>query len=91
MNEKKEILSIDYYHKLKEMYPQDVHKSMFIYIYTIDGVVNKLGFRYRKKNKFKLIDEVPHDKLLLSREKVLPKNVIVQISFNPLTFKLLEG
>ena len=86
-----EILSVDYYHKLKELYPQDVHKSTFIYIYTMDGVVEKVGFRFRKKNKFKLIDEVPHDKLLLSRELKLPKNVIVQISFHPLQFKLLEG
>ena len=85
------MLSIEYYHKLKELYPQDVHKSTFIYIYTIDGVVEKVGFRFRKKNKFKLIDEVPHDKLLLSRELKLPKNVIVQISFHPLQFKLLEG
>ena len=85
------MLSIEYYHKLKELYPQDVHKSTFIYIYTIDGVVEKVGFRFRKKNKFKLIDEVPKEKLLLSRELKLPKNVIVQVSFNPLTFKLLEG
>ena len=85
------MLSIEYYHKLKELFPQDVHKSQFIYIYTNEGVVEKVGFRFRKKNKFKLIDDVPHDKLLLSRELKLPKNVIVQISFNPLTFKLLEG
>ena len=85
------MLSIEYYHKLKELFPQDVHKSQFIYIYTNEEVVEKVGFRFRKKNKFKLIDDVPHDKLLLSRELKLPKNVIVQISFNPLTFKLLEG
>ena len=86
-----EILSVDYYHKLKELYPQDVHKSQFIYIYTMDGVVQKVGFRFRKKNKFKLIDDVPKDKLLLSRELKLPKAVIVQVSFSPLDFKLLEG
>ena len=85
------MLSIDYYHKLKELYPQDVHKSQFIYIYTMDGVVEKVGFRYRKKNKFKLIDDMPKDKLLLSRELKLPQAVIVQISFSPLAFKLLEG
>lgn len=85
------MLSIEYYRKLKELFPQDVHKSQFIYIYTNEEVVEKVGFRFRKKNKFKLIDDVPHDKLLLSRELKLPKNVIVQISFNPLTFKLLEG
>ena len=85
------MLSVDYYHKLKKLYPQDVHKSQFIYIYTMDGVVQKVGFRFRKKNKFKLIDDVPKDKLLLSRDKVLPKAVIVQVSFNPLSFHLLEG
>lgn len=85
------MLSVDYYHKLKELYPQDVHKSQFIYIYTMDGVVQKVGFRFRKKNKFKLIDDVPKDKLLLSRELKLPKAVIVQVSFNPLSFHLLEG
>ena len=62
-----------------------------IYIYTNEEVVEKVGFRFRKKNKFKLIDEVPHDKLLLSRELKLPKAVIVQVSFSPLDFKLLEG
>ena len=85
------MLSIEYYHKLKELYPKDVSKSTFIYIYTNDSVVEKVGFRYRKKNKFKLIDDIPHDKLLLSRELKLPKAVIVQISFSPLAFKLLEG
>ena len=85
------MLSIEYYHKLKELYPQDVHKSQFIYIYTMDGVVEKVGFRYRKKNKFKLVDDMPKDNLLLSRELKLPQAVIVQISFSPLAFKLLEG
>ena len=85
------MLSVDYYHKLKEMYKQEVHKSQFIYIYTEDSVVNKVGFRFRKKNKFKLVEDVPKDKLLLSRDKVLPKSVIVQVSFSPLAFKLLEG
>jgi len=85
------MLSIEYYHKLKELYPQDVHKSQFIYIYTMDGVVEKVGFRFRKKNKFKLIEDMPRDKLLLSRELKLPQAVIVQVGFDPLTFKLLEG
>jgi len=85
------MLSIEYYHKLKELYRQDVSKSTFIYIYTNDSVVEKVGFRYRKKNKFKMVEDVPHDKLLLSRDKVLPKSVIVQVGFDPLTFKLLEG
>ena len=85
------MLSIDYYHKIKEIYRQDVHKSMFIYFYTVDSVVEKVGFRFRKKNKFKLMDNVPHEKLLLSRDLKLPKVVMVQVSFNPLTFNLMEG
>ena len=85
------MLAIDYYHKIKELFPQDVSKSMFIYFYTVDSVVEKLGFRFRKKNKFKLIEDMPRDKLLLSRDKVLPKNVIVQVGFGPLVFNLMEG
>ena len=85
------MLSIEYYHKIKELYRQDVSKSMFIYFYTVDGVVEKVGFRFRKKNKFKLYEDVPHEKLLLSRDLELPSAVIVQVSFNPLTFNLLEG
>jgi len=86
-----EMLAVDYYHKLKEMYKQEVHKSQFIYIYTEDSVVNKVGFRFRKKNKFKLFEDPPKDKILLSRDLKLPKSVIVQVSFSPLAFKLLEG
>ena len=86
-----EILAVDYYRKLKELYPQDVHKSQFIYIYTMDGVVEKVGFRFRKKNKFKIVEDAPKDKLLLSRDLKLPRAVIVQVSFSPLEFKLLEG
>ena len=85
------MLAIDYYHKLKELYPQEVHKSTFIYMYTMDGVVEKVGFRFRKKDKFKLVEDAPKDKLLLSRELKLPRAVIVQVSFSPLAFKLLEG
>lgn len=85
------MLAVDYYHKLKELYAQDVHKSLFIYIYTMDGVVEKVGFRFRKKNKFKIVEDMPKDKLLLSRDLKLPKAVIVQVSFSPLEFKLLEG
>ena len=85
------MLSIDYYHKLKELFPKEVHKSSYIYIYTSDGVVQQVGFRFRKKNHFKLIREVPHHKLLLSREMKLPRDVIVQVKFNPFTFNLLEG
>ena len=86
-----EILAVDYYRKLKELYSQDVHKSQFIYIYTMDGVVEKVGFRFRKKNKFKLSEDAPKDKLLLSRDLKLPRAVIVQVSFSPLEFKLLDG
>ena len=85
------MLGIDYYHKLKELYRHDVSKCQFIYIYTIDGVVQQVGFRYRKKSVFKLIRDVPHEKLLLSRDLKLPKAVIVQVKFNPLRFDLLDG
>ena len=85
------MLSIDYYRKLKELYNDNVHKSQFIYIYTVNSVVKRVGFRFRKKNKFVMIDDVPHEKLLLSRELKLPRDVIVQVSFAPLEFKLLEG
>lgn len=44
-----------------------------------------------RKGKYTTIDNVPHDKLLLSRELALPQHVIVQIKFSPLTFNLLEG
>ena len=91
MEKESPLLSIEYYHKIKQLYPQETHKSMFIYFYTIDSVVEKVGFRFRKKNRFKLLDDVPHDKLLLSRELKLPKAVIVQVKFNPLAFDLLEG
>jgi len=86
-----EMLAVEYYRKLKELYKDEVHKSQYIYIYTMDGVVEKVGFRGRKKNKFKLLEDVPKDKLLLSRDLKLPRAVIVQVSFSPLAFKLLEG
>jgi len=86
-----EMLAVEYYRKLKELYKDEVHKSQYIYIYTMDGVVEKVGFRGRKKNKFKLLEDVPKDKLLLSTELKLPKSVIVQVSFSPLAFRLLEG
>ena len=82
------MLSVDYYHKIKNLYRQEVSKSMFIYIYTSDAIVQQVLFRYRKKNKYCLKKDVPHDKILLSRDKVLPKDVIVQVKFNPLTFDL---
>ena len=85
------MLSVDYYHKLKDLYRQEVSKSMYIYIYTSDAIVQQVLFRYRKKNKYCLKCDVPHDKLLLSRDKVLPKDVIVQVKFNPLEFTLMEA
>ena len=85
------MLSVDYYHKMKDLYRQEVSKSMFIYIYTSDAIVQQVLFRYRKKNKYCLKRDVPHDKLLLSRDKVLPKDVIVQVKFNPLEFTLMEA
>ena len=35
------MLAIDYYHKIKDLYHKDVIKSRYIYLYTIDGVVEK--------------------------------------------------
>ena len=85
------MLSIDYYRKIKELFPKEVSKSRYIYIYTIDGVVQQVAFRFRKKNKYCLKRDVPKDVLLLSREqKKLPRNVIVQVCFAPLRFNLLE-
>lgn len=83
------MLAIDYYHKIKDLYHKDVIKSKFIYLYTIDSVVDKVGFTYRKHG-YKLVNEVPHDKLLLSRDKKLPREVLVQIKFNPLEILLIE-
>ena len=85
------MLSIDYYHKLKELYRNEVSKSRYIYIYTKDGIVEKVMFSYRQNNKYKFISEIPHEKLLLSRDKQLPKNVMVQVRFSPLSFELFEG
>ena len=91
MNDNRPLLSIEYYHKIKELYRKEVSKSQFIYFYTSNNIVQKVGFRYRKKNKFQMVDDVPHDELLLSRDKKLPKDVIVQVAFNPLKFELYEG
>ena len=84
------MLAIDYYHKLKSMFHKQVSKAQFIYIYTIDSVVTHVMFKSRK-NKYERVDDVPHDKLLLSRDLKLPKDVIVQVKFSPLEFNLLEG
>ena len=83
------MLAIDYYHKIKDLYHKDVIKSKFIYLYTVDSVVDKVGFAYRKHD-YKLVNDAPHDKLLLSRDKKLPREVLVQIKFNPLEIVLME-
>ena len=82
------MLSVEYYHKLKNLYRKEVSKSRYIYIYTVDSEVEKVMFSLRNKRN-KMVEDVPHDKLLLSRDiKNLPKNVIVQVKFEPLTFTL---
>jgi len=83
------MLSIEYYHKLKSLYRQEVSKAEFIYIYTVNSRVEKVLFKFRK-NKYKEINDMPNDELLLSRDKVLPQNVLVQVKFNPLEFLLYE-
>ena len=84
------MLSIEYYHKLKDMYHKQCTKSQFIYIYTTDSIVTHVLFKSRK-NKYEDITDVPHDKLLLSRDKQLPKDVVVQVKFSPLTFTMYEA
>ena len=84
------MLAIEYYHKLKQLYHKEVTKSEFIYIYTHDCFVNQVMFKTRK-GKYITKTEVPHDKLLLSRDKKLPVDVIVQVKFSPLVFNLIEG
>ena len=84
------MLAIEYYRKIKPMFHKQVSKAQFIYIYTTDSVVTHVMFKSRK-NKYEDITDVPHDKLLLSRDLNLPKDVIVQVRFSPLEFKLLEG
>ena len=84
------MLSIEYYRKIKDIYRKNVIKSEFIYIYTNKSIVEHILFKTRKQ-KYIRVDDVPHDKLLLSRDKKLPENVIVQVKVNPLEFNLLEG
>ena len=84
------MFAVDYYHKLKELYRKEVSRSRYIYIYTNGGVVERVLFSLRK-GKFIWHDDAPHDELTLSRDKKLPKNVIVQVKFDPLTFTLFEG
>ena len=82
------MLAIEYYRQLKQKYRKLVSKAQFIYIYTIDGVVDKVMVKTRKQ-KYQEID-APSDKLLLSRDKQLPSNVMVQVKFDPLDFQLYE-
>ena len=88
------MLAIEYYRKLKNIYPNEVHKCKYIYIYTNDGVVENVLFKFRKnkgKNGCLFIDDMPKDKLMLKREgEKLPKNVMVQVRFAPLEFVLFD-
>ena len=84
------MLSIEYYRKLKQLYRTQVSKAEFIYIYTHNCCVTHVMFKSRK-GKYEPIDDVPHDQLLLSRDKKLPNDVIVQVKFSPLEFNLYEG
>ena len=66
-------------------------KSMFVYIYTSGGVVNKVMFRFRK-GKVSWKDDPPRDSLKLSKDGgKMPKDVIIQVRFEPLEFNLYEG
>ena len=86
------LLAIEYYRKLKNLYRKQVSKSEFIYIYTNDCVVDHVLFKYRKQ-RYENINDVPHDTLLLTRDKnkKLPSSVIVQVKFSPLEFQLYEA
>ena len=83
------LLAIEYYRQLKQLYRKLVSKAEFIYIYTVDGIVDKVMVKTRKQ-KYHEIDDAPHDKLLLLRDKQLPSNVMVQVKFNPLEFQLYD-
>ena len=88
------MLAIEYYRILKNKYPDNVHKSKYIYIYTNDGVVENVLFRFRKgkgKRGYVFIDDMPKEKLMLANDgKKLPKNVMVQVRFAPLEFILFD-
>ena len=88
------MLAIEYYRMLKDKYPDNVHKSKYIYIYTNDGVVENVLFRFRKgkgKRGYVFIDDMPKEKLMLANDgKKLPKNVMVQVRFAPLEFILFD-
>ena len=83
------MLAIEYYRKLKQRYRKLISKSEFIYIYTVKGIVDKVMIKTRK-NKYQEINDAPRDSLLLSRDKALPDNVMVQVKFNPLEFQLYD-
>ena len=88
------MLAIEYYRMLKEKYKNEVHKSKYIYIYTNDGVVENVLFRFRKgkgKKGYLFVDDMPKEKLVLKRDsKTLPKKVMIQVRFAPLEFVLFE-
>ena len=88
------MLATEYYRMLKEKYKNEVHKSKYIYIYTNDGVVENVLFRFRKgkgKRGYVFIDDMPKEKLMLANDgKKLPKNVMVQVRFAPLEFILFD-
>ena len=83
------MLSIEYYHKLKSLYRKEVSKASFIYIYTLNRIPEKILFKYRD-NKYREVFDFPKDELLLSRDKVLPNNVLVQIIRPSLQILLYE-
>ena len=85
------MLARQYYWMLKEKYHKYVSKSQFIYIYTDNGIVDYVLFKTRKQ-KYIEVRDVPHTKLdLIDDNENLPQNVIVQIKFSPLEFKMYEG
>ena len=97
------MLAIEYYRMLKDKYPDNVHKSKYIYIYTNDGVVENVLFRFRKgkgKKGYVFVDDMPKEKLMLKREaqgagakgsgETLPKKIMIQVRFAPLEFVLFD-
>ena len=88
------MLAIEYYRMLKNKYPNYTHKSKYIYIYTDNGVVGNVLFRFRKgkgEKGYVFIDDMPKEKLMLKRDgEKLPKNVMIQVRFAPLEFVLFD-
>lgn len=83
------MLAIDYYHKLKKLYRKETAKASYIYIYCNERIPEKIMFKF-DKNKYKEITDFPKDELLLSRDKVLPQHVLVQIQKPSLKIMLYE-